>query len=80
MLMEVALDSSAKQAADDTDDDGDAVKTQTPEAAEEFLAEHPTAKIVVVIDTHCLENGFFVWRGAGSDMLACTLYEVSVKS
>ncbi|KAF9781086.1 hypothetical protein BJ322DRAFT_1023203 [Thelephora terrestris] len=76
MLMEVALDSSAKQAADDNDDDGNTVKTQTPEAAEEFLAEHPTAKIVVVIDTHCLENGFFVWRGTGSDMLACTLYEI----
>ena len=30
------------------------------EVAARFLADHPTVKIVVVIDMHCVENGSFV--------------------
>jgi hypothetical protein len=42
-----------------------------------FLATHPSAKIVLVVDTHCLqETGAFVWAGAKDETLACTLWEV----
>ena len=34
------------------------------EAAGTFLKDHPTAKIIVIIDTHCLEeSGAFIWTG-----------------
>ena len=43
----------------------------------EFLEKYPLAKIVIVIDTHCLqETGGFVWGGAGTELEACTLWEV----
>jgi hypothetical protein len=43
-----------------------------------FLKLHPTAKIIILINTHCLEeNGSFIYAGNGSsDYLACRLYEV----
>lgn len=47
-------------------------------AAEEFLKRHITAKIVVVINTHCMDSGDFVW--AGHDAMTyrvCTLLDVS---
>jgi hypothetical protein len=32
--------------------------------ADAFLKRHPTAKIIVIVDTHCLaETGFFIWGG-----------------
>lgn len=79
MLMEVALDTAAQQAADDEGYRADnIITTDTSEAAEDFLQEHLMAKIVVVIDTHCLENGFLLWRGTtADDYKACTLLEVS---
>jgi hypothetical protein len=46
-----------------------------------FLDTHPTAKIVIIIDTHCLENGAFVWRGCDPvSFEACYMPEVSTKS
>jgi hypothetical protein len=44
-----------------------------------FLKMHPTAKIIVVVDTHCLqESGEFVWSGSGStDFGVCMLRDVS---
>jgi len=49
--------------------------------AEHFLNAHPMAKIVVIVDTHCLENGFFVWTGNSEDEYrACSLLEVSTRS
>jgi len=46
--------------------------------AEKFLSSHLTAKIVVVVDTHCLDNGFLVYTGASTESYkACTLKEVS---
>ena len=47
--------------AEADDDDGGMVQTSTSQAAVDFLAEFATAKIVVVIDTHSLENGSFSW-------------------
>ena len=51
------------------------------EGAARFLAANKTAKIVVVIDTHCLEEtGSFVWRGSEPcDYEACLLPHVSTK-
>ena len=47
--------------------------------AEEFLKAHRTAKIVVVIDTHCLDNRYFVYTGDSADEYkACSLKEVSI--
>lgn len=43
----------------------------------EFLAKYPLAKIVIVVDTHCLqETGGLVWEGAGAEVNACSLWEV----
>jgi hypothetical protein len=43
----------------------------------EFLGEHPLAKIVIVVDTHCLqETGGLIWEGAGQNVNACSLWEV----
>ena len=45
--------------------------------AEGFLKAHEMAKILVIIDTHCLDNGAFVWTGASADEYrACSLLEV----
>ena len=42
-----------------------------------FLKKHPTAKIVLVVDTHCLqETGGFVWQGSKDEVRACALWEV----
>ena len=44
---------------------------------EEFLQEHKTAKIVVIIETHLMENGRFIWCGHNPDTYkVCTLWEV----
>ena len=49
------------------------------DGAVSFLAENPTAKIIVVVDTHCLDNGKFVWMGANTNNYqACDMDEVSV--
>lgn len=43
-----------------------------------FLERFTTANIVVVIETHCMENGCFVWTGESADTYkACSLFEVS---
>ena len=42
-----------------------------------FLERYPLAKIVIVVDTHCLqETGGLVWEGAGANINACSLWEV----
>lgn len=43
----------------------------------EFLIKYPTAKIVIVVEMHCLENGRFVWKGQSPTTYeACSLLEV----
>lgn len=79
--MEVALDVAAEQAANDGNigNDDKTIRTNSSKAAESFLEEFPYAKIVVIIDTHCLENGFFVWRGNSRKTYeACPLLAVSL--
>ena len=44
-----------------------------------FLDQHRTAKIIVVVDTHCIqETGGFLWYGHDANTYqSCSLYEVS---
>lgn len=43
-----------------------------------FFKRHPTAKIVIIVDTHCLDNGAFVYEGHSPETFkACGLDEVS---
>ena len=47
--------------------------------AEHFLKTHKEAKILVIIDTHCLDNGSSVWTGATAhEYRACSLLEVEL--
>jgi len=50
------------------------------EAAGAFLTEHETAKIIVTIDTHCLEeNGLLVYSDADvTNLEACSLETVGI--
>ena len=50
------------------------------EAAGAFLMQHETAKIIVSIDTHCLEeNGLLIYSDGGADDIgACSLETVGV--
>lgn len=44
---------------------------------DKFLTHYPTAKIIIVVETHCLENGRFVWTGEfPTTYEACSLLEV----
>lgn len=48
-----------------------------PDVAEEFLKKRKTAKILFIVDTHCLENGCFVYEGdSPTEYRACTLFDV----
>lgn len=70
MWLEVPLDSSMA-------DEGASYMSRLEEIAE-FLARHPTAKIIIVLDTHCLgENGAFIWKGHSAETyLFCRMKEV----
>ena len=63
MLMEVALDVATDEFKENNYDDDTVIRTYSSDAAEDFLEEFPTAKIVIVIDTHSAESGFLLWRG-----------------
>lgn len=45
-----------------------------------FLADYPTAKIIIVLNTHSLrESGAFVWGGTDpTNYLTCYMFEVSM--
>jgi hypothetical protein len=50
----------------------------TSKGVANFLTKYPSARIIVVIDTHCLDNGYFVYTGTSpATYLACSLQEVS---
>lgn len=66
------------------DDSGGDVLYQVVEdpvaTAVAFLERYKTAKIIYVIDTHALDNGFLVWKGTKpKNFQACSLDEVSVE-
>ncbi|KAF9781509.1 hypothetical protein BJ322DRAFT_1022923 [Thelephora terrestris] len=51
--------------------------SQATADAIEFLEASPYAKILVIIDTHAAENGYFVWaKDANGDYQACSLLEI----
>ena len=61
----------------DAPEDKDYDVVNDPSAAMAFLEARPMARIVVVIDTHCLDNGFFVYVGTDPVSLrGCSLLEV----
>jgi hypothetical protein len=43
-----------------------------------FLHRYPTAKIIVVLDTHSTENGAFVYQTNSKSVDACFMLEVSL--
>lgn len=48
-------------------------------AIKSFLETYSAAKIVIIIETHCIENGRFVWKGESPTTYeACPLIEVSL--
>jgi len=48
-----------------------------PGAAMAFLKARPMARIIIVVDTHCLENGFFMYVGDSPvSLMGCALLEV----
>jgi hypothetical protein len=50
-------------------------------AAVKFMKQWVTAKIIVIIQTHCLEGGAFVWRGdSPATYEGCSLLEVELCS
>jgi len=50
-------------------------------AVEAFLRMHPTAKILFIVDTHSLENGYFIYAGdSPQNYLACSLLEAGSPS
>lgn len=72
MFVERSIDGSP---VDKNDEDYE--RSHDTSFAEGFLKAHPMAKIVVVVDTHCLDNGSFVWKGATpTEYSSCTLLEV----
>lgn len=47
----------------------------------EFMNANPTAKIVYILETHSLDNGFLAYTGdSAKSYLACSLEEVSIAS
>lgn len=45
----------------------------------DFLRDWDTAKIVFVLETHCIESGKFIWTGDGpASYESCWLKEVRV--
>lgn len=52
--------------------------SSTKKQISDFLGRHPTAKIVLIVDTHCLDNGAFVYEGHSPETYkGCRLEEVS---
>ena len=43
-----------------------------------FLAENPTAKIMVIIETHSLENGRLIWSTKEGEYQGCFMEDVSI--
>lgn len=65
-----------------TGDSDEPLQQKLPETFPEidnFMIQHPSAKIVLVVDTHCLQDsGAFICSGDGPKSYApCTLWEVS---
>ena len=53
---------------------------RTDDRLNAFLMNHPTAKIIIIVNTHSLdESGAFVWGGTNPrNYLTCYMFEVGV--
>ena len=79
MLVERPLNGTPAIGEDDSNDDrfNTYDYDDNPTIAQKFLESRPTAKIVFIVDTHSLENGYFVYTGdSPTTHEACTLLEV----
>ena len=75
MLAERSVDRSS---GTNDDDDDRFTWSNDMSVAEEFLQNHKSAKIVVTIDTHSADNGYFIWTGTSAETYrACLLLEVT---
>ena len=78
----IKLNSKKGKAVQDPRNSGalgvDRLEELSLDGVEQFLLKHKTAKIIVVVDTHCMEDsGDFVYRGGGKQQLGiCTLHQV----
>ena len=44
-----------------------------------FLRRYGAAKLIIILDTHSLDNGYFAWTGSSpSTYEACSLQEVRI--
>ena len=77
MYVEHVLGVEGAQANGPEDRDYDVI--EDPNAAMAFLESRPMAKIVIVIDTHSVENGCFAYSDdEGGSVKACSLLEVRI--
>jgi len=75
MYVEHVLGVEDAKANEDGDDTFDVINDSG--AALRFLEARPTAKILIIIDTHCLENGLFTYIGDSPVAYeTCSLLEV----
>ena len=52
--------------------------TNNPDVIADFLGMYDTTKIVFILDTHCAENGRFIYTGDNPESYkACSLLEVT---
>lgn len=73
MLVERSVDGNNSEALN-----SNFARSKDMSLAEKFLGDHQTAKIVMIIDTHSADNGYFIWTGDTAESYrACSLLEVS---
>lgn len=83
MRLEVCLqgnDDSSSVSLGDRENAEQSSGSSTAPVAEvvSFLKRNKTAKIIYIIDTHSMDNGFFAYTGdSPKDYMACSLEEVS---
>lgn len=78
MFVERPLNGTPEPGPTDVNDDHFETTTD-PTAAKSFLKEHKTAKIVFIIDTHSLDNGYFLYAGDTPNTYdGCQLIEASI--
>jgi len=79
MLMECSLNATPATTDSTNVNDHHYKSTADLSVAEAFLKQHSTAKIVFIVNTHCLPDGFFVYLGDSPDTYkSCSLLEVSL--
>jgi len=75
MYVEHVLGAEDAKANEDGDEAFDVIDDSG--AALRFLDTRPTARILIIIDTHCLENGYFTYIGNNPVAYeTCSLLEV----